>query len=295
MMFSVIIPTYNRRELLIRTLASVWAQRFSDFEVVVVDDGSTDGTLECLHTHAPRARVIRQANRGQGVARNLGAQEAGGDYLAFLDSDDLWFPWTLATFADVIARYHGPAILAARLVEFVDDAEAAHVRDEPVEADVFEDYLASSRNAYFVGGSMSVLRREEFVRVGGFTDRRINCEDHDLILRMGTAPGFAQILRPITLGWRRHGGGATTDCARSLAGSLHLIEEERRGAYPGGRAREVERRRIVTQHTRPTSLSCLGPGFRAKSWRLYGASFSWHMQLGRWKYLLGFPVRALLS
>jgi len=133
------------------------------------------------------------------------------------------------------------------------------------------------------------------MRVGGFTDRRVNCEDHDLVLRMGTARGFAQILRPVTLGWRRHAGGATTDCARSLAGSLHLIDQERRGAYPGGRIREVERRRIVTLHTRPVSLSCLRPACRGESWRLYRSSFSWHVQLGRWKYLLGFPLRALLS
>ena len=85
------------------------------------------------------------------------------------------------------------------------------------------------------------------------------------------------------------------DVTRTLAGTRYLIEQERRGAYPGGRARAVERKRIVTRHSRPASLERSAHGGVTESWQIYRSSFFWHMQLRRWKYLLGFPMKALLS
>jgi hypothetical protein len=295
MIFSVVIPTYNRLPLLLSALASVRAQRFRDFEIVVVDDGSTDGTAEALRTAGMTLSLLRQDNRGPGAARNRGAREARGDYLAFLDSDDLWFPWTLATFSRLIVEHDRPAIVSAQLVEFQDGFAPPDVSDEPVRAVFFEDYLASSRRGVFVGAGMTVVRRDLFLETGGFTDRRLNCEDHDLILRMGAARGFVQTLSPVTLAWRRHGTEATTEQARSAAGCLFLIEQEGRGAYPGGHRRAEDRRRILTLHLRPVSLACLAAGRRGDSWRLYWNSFRWHLAQGRWKYLFGFPLKALTS
>src|SRR5437660_10167324 len=103
MLFSVVIPTYNRVDLLAQTLDSVWCQDFTDFEVVVVDDGSNDGTREYLRGLGDRIRVVQQANGGPGAARNAGIREASGNYVALLDSDDLWFQWTLKAFARAIA------------------------------------------------------------------------------------------------------------------------------------------------------------------------------------------------
>jgi len=77
MLFSVVIPTFNRVHLLARTLESVWRQRFTDYEVIVVDDGSTDGTQAYLQGVGNKVRVIRQANSGPGAARNIGVRELG--------------------------------------------------------------------------------------------------------------------------------------------------------------------------------------------------------------------------
>src|SRR5574337_278681 len=104
MLFSIVIPTYNRVDLLARTLDSVWRQLFTDFEVVVVDDGSSDGTQAYLRSLGDRIRVVQQANSGPGAARNAGIRTARGKYVALLDSDDLWLPWTLSIFAQVIAQ-----------------------------------------------------------------------------------------------------------------------------------------------------------------------------------------------
>jgi len=104
-LFSVIIPTHNRLDLLRGALASVWQQSYNDCELIVVDDGSADGTWDALQVLGTRVCARRQNNAGPGAARNLGAKNATGDYFAFLDSDDLWFPWTLETYRQIIQSY----------------------------------------------------------------------------------------------------------------------------------------------------------------------------------------------
>jgi glycosyltransferase involved in cell wall biosynthesis len=294
MLFSVIIATYDRAKFIEATLESVRAQEFKDYETIVVDDGSTDETMSLLQEH-PWVRVLRQKNKGSGAARNYGASQARGEYIAFLDSDDIWFPWTLATYATVIHDYNDPAIVSAGLVEFSDQSEVPLIKEDRLRVDDYLDYLSASRAGYFVGAGMSVLKRDEFLRVGGYIHRRTNAEDHDLILRLGLAPGFVRILRPITLAWRRHAQSATADLARSVEGSSWLIEQERRGNYPGGALRIGERRRNILQHVCPVALECLRKNMRRDAWELYRATFCWHIALRRWKFLIGFPVRACVA
>jgi glycosyltransferase involved in cell wall biosynthesis len=295
MLFSVIIPTHNRAALVAGALESVRAQRFTDFEVIVVDNGSTDGTAEFIARLGTLVHVISQTNLGPGGGRNAGALQARGDYIAFLDDDDQWFPWTLACFAELIGRHSRPAMLGAKLKEFSVEAQLKTVTETALRADVFADYFASSRAGCFVGAGMLVVRRDEFIKTGGFTQKWINAEDHDLVLRMGIAQGFVKIIEPTTLGWRKHGCGATDNLAASCAGSCHLIEQERRRAYPGGEGRARERRTIVTRHVRPVSLECLRQGKEREAWKLYRETFAWHLRLGKWKYLGGFPLKFLLT
>src|SRR3990172_11149387 len=89
---SVIIPTFNCEEYIEETLSSVLFQTFTDFEVIVVDDGSTDNTIKVIKPYLDKISYIQKDNGGQGSARNLGISLAKGEYLAFLDSDDLWLP-----------------------------------------------------------------------------------------------------------------------------------------------------------------------------------------------------------
>src|SRR5271166_980113 len=123
--FSVVIPTYNRLDFLKQALSSIWAQTFTDYEVIVVDDGSTDRTREWLVMQGEQVLAITQTNRGPGAARNFGARHASGTYLAFLDSDDLWFPWTLEAYWDVIHDCHEPSFVAGRPYVFSDKHEVA--------------------------------------------------------------------------------------------------------------------------------------------------------------------------
>jgi glycosyltransferase involved in cell wall biosynthesis len=286
--FSVIIPTYNRLSPLQATLESVWRQTFTDYEVIVVDDGSSDDTPRYLSALEDRITVLRQTNAGPGVARNNGAATARGAYLAFLDSDDLWFPWTLQTVADLIARHDQPALVSASLFSFKDDVEVASVRHNDTVAEFFNDYLSACDRDYFVGAGMTFVRRDKFLEVGGFCAHPINLEDHDLILRLGTAAGFVRILEPPTLGYRYHSGGRTSESRRSFAGCKYVIENEQQGVYPGGKMRRVDRRKIITRHVRPWALTFKRMGEWQTAWSLYKSTFVWNLSLHRWRFLLGF-------
>ena len=293
MLFSVIIPTHNRLAMLREALASVRSQRFTDYEVIVVDDGSDDGTSEALAGGGAWLSVISQPNLGPGAARNRGASAARGDYLAFLDSDDLWFPWTLDVFATLIGRHDRPAIVAARYLDFTDMNDLATAAEAPARGEAYPDYLASSRRGYFAGAGMYAIRRDSFLAAGGFSTDMSCGEDHDLALRLGTAPGFVQVKAPVTIAHRRHPGSAMANEMHVLSGLGRLLAAEREGRYPGGAARAAERHRILSLHARPVALQRLRRGDFAAAGRIYRDTLRWHLADFRVGFLLGFPILAL--
>jgi glycosyltransferase involved in cell wall biosynthesis len=291
MLFSVVIPTYNRLPLLKATLASVFAQTFTDYEIVVVDDGSTDGTADCVRGFGAAIRVISQPNQGPGAARNKGLQEARGGYVAFLDSDDLWFPWTLGVFAEAIGRFDRPTILSGRYIEISSESEPGAITREPSEMSCFDDYLSASRKSYSMGSGTCVVSRVALLSTP-FLEDRLNAEDHDVILRLGAQPGFVWINSPSLLAYRRHPQSETGNIESAIAGCLRLLRRERQGIYPGGVARVEERRRILARHARPIALACLREGRIAEGLELYRSIFCWNTQLGHWRFILAFPFIA---
>lgn len=107
-MISVVIPLYNKECTIIGTLETVLAQKFTDFEVVIVDDGSTDNGVAVINKHfygESRIRIVRQENQGVSVARNRGVEESNGEYISFLDGDDEWHPEYLQRVYDMISKY----------------------------------------------------------------------------------------------------------------------------------------------------------------------------------------------
>lgn len=295
--FSVIIPTYNRVELLKRTLESVFAQRYDQFEVIVVDDGSTDQTIGYLTSLEQRIKVLHQPNLGPGAARNLGVKHAGGTYLAFLDSDDLWFPWTLEIYWKIIQEHGEPSFIAAKPLSFSDDRELASIAtcaiETKIEKERFGDYFAAGDQWRWWGVSSFVIRRDAFEAAGGFVNEWVCGEDADLALRLGVAPGFIQIKAPATFAYREHEASATKNLDRTIAGIRSLICAENEGRYPGGKDRARERRQILTRHARPVVLECFRSGLRREGWSLYVSTFEWNASLGRLKFLAGCPLMAM--
>jgi hypothetical protein len=293
--FSVVIPTYNRARLLAECLASVFAQRVDDYEVLVVDDGSTDETEQVLSAYADRIRVWQQANRGPGAARNAACAHARGRYLAFLDSDDLWFPWTLETYRRAAREAGEPAFIAGKPSQFRSPEQLASVPESPLAAATFSDYYASGDEWRWYGASSFVIRTDAFRSVKGFTNEWINGEDADLAMRLGASPGFVQVVSPPTFGYREHDGSAISSTARTVAGAVHTVRAEQAGGYPGGAARARDRREILTRLLRPVMIAAARDGRRREAWALYRSTFFWHAQLGRWRFLAAFPFMAMAA
>jgi glycosyltransferase involved in cell wall biosynthesis len=199
---SAIIPTYNRKEWVQRSIDSVLAQRDVDVECIVVDDGSTDGSAEVLRQkYGDRIRYIYQPNQGESVARNRGAKEALGEFLAFLDSDDLWLPEKLALQVQFLLNYpdYGAVYCQATGV----DEQEARLNQLPQGAYLKPENFHPTfliENGLPLGGSTIMVRRNVFADLGGFQETIRHGEDYDFGLRLllfGTQVGFLQ--RPLTL------------------------------------------------------------------------------------------------
>lgn len=186
--FSIVIPAYNRADQIGRAIASCLGQTFHDFEVVVVDDGSRDGTAEVIEAVGdPRVRCIRQANAGASAARNTGAQAARGTHLAFLDSDDEFLPHKLERLGAVIGAddqpertvWYSPLLFDRGQGNRMVKPPRAIAPDEPV-----GDYLFADDG--LMQTSTLVVPRALFARVGFDSDLRC-LEDLDLCLRLEEA------------------------------------------------------------------------------------------------------------
>jgi GT2 family glycosyltransferase len=288
---SVVIPTYNRADLLRETLDSVLRQDGADFEVIVVDDGSPEDLSRLADEYRTRVTILRQENAGPSAARNRGAAAARGEYVAFLDSDDVWFPWTLSAYRQAIAERGRPAFVAGCPRVFANPAELEGFGNSPLQTLDFADYLSAGDAWRWFGASSFVIRRDVFLESSGFSPAMWHGEDADLALKLGTASGFVQVADPVTFGYRQGTGDQLTDDWQSqLPAVQRLIEKERRLEYPGGEERAVERRRIIARHVRPIALALARRRQFAAAWKLYLALLAWHLRLRQWKFVFGFPA-----
>lgn len=293
--FSVIIPTYNRLNYLKSCLKSVREQVTPPHEIIIVDDGSTDGTLDWVGQQGDCV-LLGQENGGPGAARNAGARRATGDYLAFLDSDDLWLPWSLSTFERVILDCERPSLAFASFVDFADPttlSNTAQMRDAQVSR--HPNFLSTSDLGYFAGAGMMLVERSAFVRSGGFVEDRMNGEDHDLALRLGRESGFVKVLEPVLVGHRMHDSNEMSSTEKSIGGLQRMITREKEGVYPGGNEFRAARRKIISHHCRPQIISLIRNGQIADARHLFGSTFGWHIQMGRIKFLLAGTLLLLRS
>ncbi len=235
---SVIIPAYNAAQTIGRALASIACQTLPAAEVIVVDDGSADGTAEAAEAMQARMgetrlRVIRQENKGAGAARNRAIAEATQPYLAFLDADDEWLPKKLARSMEVLRG--GDFLLVAH--DYLDATENGDVHVDCRKR--FEETPDPFVTLYLKGyiPSISVVTsREAVVRVGGFDESLRNAQDFDLWLKLLAEPTARFTLFGEPLARYHHVEGSImshTDrriaCCRTVA-VRHLPALKRRGA-----------------------------------------------------------------
>jgi glycosyltransferase involved in cell wall biosynthesis len=294
-LFSVVVPTYNRAQYLRKALESVLTQDCQDFDIIVVDDGSTDTTAQVLATFGDKIRILHQENKGPGAARNLGVQNSTCEYVAFLDSDDFWFPWTLATYAQIIKEKDLPTLIAGNLAYFQQEIEVSSLALKPLDLESFPDYFAASRRGLYCGTCQMVVRRAAILQVGGFAEGKFNAEDHDLVMRLGTAPGFLYVNAPAMIAYRQHPEALTRDLSKTFRGLINLVQMEQAGRYPGGRNRRRDRWRILSGHIRGLTVELLRQKEYQNAWALYRQTFVWNLALGRFRFLAGFFLKAALG
>lgn len=286
--FSVIITAYNRAHLVPATITSVLTQTFSDYEVILVDDGSTDDLVGAVHPFRNRIRVFQQPNGGPGPARNLGIRQAAGTYCAFLDGDDLWYPWTLGVMADIIESNSSPALIVGKSRPFFHDAEVIADVQAPTAVRTFTDYFASARHSFWIGGSALVVKTADLRTAGCFTQERIISDDLDVCLRVGDRHGFVVVDYPLTFAYRRHSQNVSNSLDRILPSIRYLVTQEQSAAYAGGPARRHARQRIVCRHARPWALAAAKSGQLRTAWDLFRRILPWCIREGRGRFICGF-------
>jgi len=228
---SVIVPTYNRAALLAEALASIQQQTHPCTEIIVVDDGSTDETAATMKFPPPGVRYVQQTNGGPAVARSTGMRLATSEFVALLDSDDLWAPERLARQLSMLQAYPELDVIFGLEAKFTADAksEEIEVRDKSVLAalhttkgplaDPFgllltENYIPTS----------SVLVRRAWLEKVGFMDRAVQpAEDHDLWFKLAVAGCKFGFVNAVLCHRRMHGGNLVNQWTRlAIAGAKVL-------------------------------------------------------------------------
>lgn len=211
---SVVVPTHNRAHLLPRLLTSLFAQDVDDFEVVVVDDGSADGTAAVLDQYAEaRLRVIRKSGSGVSQARNAGTEAARGRWVAWCDDDDVWAPEKLRLQLDALEHAPG-ARWCNGGVAYVDlDLRLQRTGPCPPAGDIGRRML--KRNLVSGGGSGVLAERELALEVGGFSPEHAIFADWHMWAKMAQRSPIAVVDLPL-VGYVDHAGGMSHDRERLL-------------------------------------------------------------------------------
>ena len=218
--FSVVVPLYNKIGHVGATLASVLSQTFLPREILVIDNGSTDGSAQAVAAIAsPILRLLQEERRGPGPARNRGIAEATGEWIAFIDADDLWAPNHLEVLAAVIARHPHGALVGtgfrrATLPVSAPPADPSAVAAPSRMIDFFE-----GANCDLVWTPAAAARRGAIIAAGGFADFRAG-EDYDLWIRLALLGEFAVSSAQTAIYVRAPGGIMEAEQARLQRATL---------------------------------------------------------------------------
>lgn len=221
---SVIVPVYNRENLVSETIQSILAQTYEPIEIILINDGSTDSSLSILRKFETRfpdqIRVINQANQGQTIARNNGIRVARGEYIAFLDSDDLWLPNKLER--QIPLFEHGVGLVYSG-IEVIDE-QGRVIRAEPADkritGEIYPKLLVNNR---MTGGTV-VVTAEALKNVGTFSTEFKAAENWDLWLRVCKVYEARVVPDPL-IKYRVHSSNMSGDGQLMLNSKWQIIEK----------------------------------------------------------------------
>ncbi|QQS47673.1 MAG: glycosyltransferase family 2 protein [Acidobacteriota bacterium] len=202
---SVILPAYNAEKYISEAIESVLNQTWPNLELIVVDDGSTDGTAGIVRSFGDQVRYLYQSNARQAAARNNGIKHSAGEYLAFIDADDTWMPEKLERQMGLHQSMPGLGMIYCSINEI--DRQGRHMRTVPalLRGSVMQEILLGRGG--FAGGSTMLVPRSVIEEVGLFDEMLPPVEDTDIIWRIAAIRPIDFIEDPLA-SYRIHSGGS---------------------------------------------------------------------------------------
>jgi len=266
---SVIIPNYNYGRYLKEAIDSVFGQSYPRCEIIVVDDGSTDESLDVLRSYGDRLRWVQQARQGVSAARNRGIQESRGPFVALLDSDDVWHPEKLARQLPALTRPSVGMVYCGR--RLIDGAGRWLQTQQPRHSGWLLKDIALLRWAQAPGGSAALVRRACFDRVGLFDAALSTSADWDLWRRIACSYEIEVVPEPL-VSYRQHGV--------AMHRNADLFERDMLHAF----SRMFEDPAAALIH--PLRRQCYS--------NLYVMLAGAYFQVGRWDHSLAYAWRSVL-
>jgi glycosyltransferase involved in cell wall biosynthesis len=241
--FSVIITCHNQQEFIRDAVESAILQTVEAKEVIVVDDASADGSREALREYLASIRLIfLSENQGALNARNIGANAAQGEYLVFLDGDDLLAPWALEVYEQVIERA-GPKFIAGLMTMFNGKEVPRQDKASPQLVQIARyDNIFEKDRPQFLSASSVVVERQAFEGAGGWSPDIFQMDLVDFATKLGCVGPFVLMISPYTALYRVHGTNTIHKVEPFLRMARYILHKERAGRYPGGEELKFKRR-----------------------------------------------------
>jgi len=222
-LLSAILPVYNREAVVARAIESVLAQSHRPHELIVVDDGSTDGTPRVLERFGSDVSVVNQAHAGPYVARNRGLRHAKGELIAFIDSDDAWLPDRIAAQLPLMRRPEVGLVFGDAVWRFADglSSRSCFRASPPRRGRVMRDFAWGN----FVPTSTVLVRRRCLEEAGGFSEAETLSADYLMWFRIAQRHAVDYVDAPVAE-YAVHSGGISADLGRSIEARIRLFRDE---------------------------------------------------------------------
>jgi glycosyltransferase involved in cell wall biosynthesis len=282
---SVIIPAYNSANYLKDALDSVLGQTFKDFEVLVIDDGSTDETERLMRHYRSRVRYIQQRNCGVSMARNRGIEESRGRYLAFLDADDKWYPSKLERQIKALRGRRDYRVCYSAFAVVDSDLVLISAVHNQRQGSALEDLLTRGNS---VGTPSTVLcERSLFASAGNFDPALSQCADWEMWIRLASHTDFLYLDEPLVM-YRQHNNNMSRSAPLLERDSLMVLEKGY--ALPNLPQSLRARRRAAFARN---YMVLAGTYFHARSYRDFArcAARAITLDFRQIRYLMAYPAR----
>ena len=280
---SVIIPVYNTGEIIKETIASVFGQTFRDFEIIIVDDGSSDNTVSLIDVQNKSAiRIIRQKNTGIAGARNRGIAAAKGEYLAFLDHDDIFLPEKLQCQVELLDKDPELALVYSP-VETFGNTDVKIPDYELISGDVFRSMLEQNK---IHSASCIMIRRSSIEKYNIlFRQEFAPCDDWDFYLRLSRHCRFANTGKALVR-YRLHDGNESNNCEKMYRAGIMVLKHQNLTSAAEKHAAE----KSLAKHFYGLAYLCAGQKRYREFfyWNFQAIRADWH-EFRAWSLFLRLP------